>query len=575
MSSLGKYFHWLTEVLVVILVLLVINNYLGNQEVVIKADGKGYYDYLPATFIYNDLNFKYTDTLVTQYYDHHSYSSGYLKMVNGHQVDKYFPGVAVLWVPFFWGAHAYALHSDYLADGYSYPYQKSVFFAAVFYLFLGLFFLRKVLEKFKIQNSVIFGIQLLFALATPLLNYVQYDPSFTHVYSFALVNAMVYFGILFIDYRKVSHAVVFGLLLGVITIVRPVNLMAILLVLLYFSSFNQLMNFKKEVLAKHTKALITSLIVFFLVGSIVPVIWYIQTGKFLIWGYENEGFNFTNPAFLDFLFSARKGALVHTPLLFVALALGLVAFRKSKYQLGVIICVISLVTYVLSSWWSWFYGASFGSRPMIEYYVLFAVLLGAFLSKVGKVKWQLAIFSVLLFLVPINIIHTFQYQNYITDWEEMTFEKFQVIGLHTGKKYRGMYFRRDPNFTDNQQVMNVSHSFDGLAIHPEEQKDILVLPVDSILDLANVNWVKIEADMSYESGNSELILEIKKRNEDVKYHFGYYVFGTLQMENTRGIGSYYYQIPGISLDDKVSVKIVSHDDHIFVHEIQLTYFSTP
>ena len=85
----------------VIIALFVINNYLVRPEFFIKADGKGYYDYLPAAFIYNDLNFEYTDTLQTEFYDQKSYTSGYLHTVNGHQINKYFPGVAVLWMPFF------------------------------------------------------------------------------------------------------------------------------------------------------------------------------------------------------------------------------------------------------------------------------------------------------------------------------------------------------------------------------------------------------------------------------------------------------------------------------------------
>ena len=123
----------------VIIALFVINNYLVRPEFFIKADGKGYYDYLPAAFIYNDLNFEYTDTLQTEFYDQKSYTSGYLHTVNGHQINKYFPGVAVLWMPFFAAAHTYALYSDmYAANGYSQPYQESIFYAAVFFLFLGL-----------------------------------------------------------------------------------------------------------------------------------------------------------------------------------------------------------------------------------------------------------------------------------------------------------------------------------------------------------------------------------------------------------------------------------------------------
>jgi hypothetical protein len=56
------------ELLVIVLFLTSINNFIGNVDFTIQADGIGYYDYLPATFIYHDLNrlHKEEDTLATR-----------------------------------------------------------------------------------------------------------------------------------------------------------------------------------------------------------------------------------------------------------------------------------------------------------------------------------------------------------------------------------------------------------------------------------------------------------------------------------------------------------------------------
>ena len=565
-----KYFAWLSEFLVVFAAVLIINNYLGNQDVVIKADGKGYYDYLPATFIYQDLNFHFTDTLVTEYYDHKSYSSGYLKSINGHQVDKYFPGVAILWIPFFAGAHWYALNSEYPADGYSRPYQKSIFYAAIFYLWLGLLFLRKVLQRLRVQWYVILGVQLLFTLATPIMNYVQYDSSFTHVYSFALINGVVYLGFRFLDSRKWIDAIGLGVLIGLIIIVRPVNLMAILLLLLYFDSWNEFKKKWVELFSDEVKKLGVFCVVFLSVVSIVPVIWSVQTGQWFIWGYENEGFNFLKPAFIDFLFSYRKGAFVHTPLLFVVLLSGIYLYRKKAFKLGVFAGLIGLITYVLSSWWAWYYGASYGSRPMIDYYILFALAIALFIKELKPVWFQLSFLGSLFIFIPINIIQTFQYQTYIMDWNEMTLEKFQTIGLHIDEKYRGMYFRQEPDFNKDEIAFEYEKELINVKVLPHQIETVLEVNVnDSLERVSEINWVVVDADLTYQSGESKLVVEIKKQNGDIRYQYGYFIFGTLKKENIRGVGRYYYGVSNIEENDKVFVQVYGKEDEVDVHSIRI------
>jgi len=45
----------IVELIIVFLFIFLINNYLGNVEKTMKADGVGYYDYLPSTFIHHDI----------------------------------------------------------------------------------------------------------------------------------------------------------------------------------------------------------------------------------------------------------------------------------------------------------------------------------------------------------------------------------------------------------------------------------------------------------------------------------------------------------------------------------------
>lgn len=573
-----RYFLWVSEALVILAVLLVINNYLGNQELLIKADGKGYYDYLPATFIYEDLNFNYTDTLQTNYYDQKSYSSGYLKQVNGKQINKYFPGVSIVWIPFFASAHIYALNSSYPADGYSYPYQKGIFFAAIFYLWLGLLYLRKLLQEYKIHPVIIFVVQLLFALATPLLNYIQYDPSFTHTYSFALITIFSFCILKYIKQQKPIFLFVSAFLIGLITIIRPVNLISIGLIFFFFDSFEDVKKWLIYTFQEQIKPLSIALFIFLLMVSIVPMLWWYQTDHFLIWGYQNEGFNFLSPAFFDFLFSFRKGALIHTPLLFFSIIGGIYSWTKSKsyYKLSVFILFLTTLTYVLSSWWSWFYGASFGSRPMIDYYVVFAIALAVFLNAIkNKISTILIAILFIGILIPLNTIQVFQYQNYIMDWQEMTWDKFKFIGLHTEKKYRGVFFRKTVEYTPDKIIFSKEVYFEKpVQFLPEQNDWISTILMDST-DISTANYVHIITDIEYKTGTSEIVLAINDSTGKNIYTYSPHVFADTKKENTRTTANFYYQIPSIPPNTTFLIGVSSHSDEVIVHQAKIILIDKP
>jgi hypothetical protein len=110
----------------------------------INGDGRGYYAYLPAIFIYHDLNFdfvKKTDNVPE------IFVGNFLNEKDGKKFDKYFIGVAVLLLPFFSIAYLLSVILGYSLDGYSQLFQYSVSFAALFYLTTGLFFIVRLLQS--------------------------------------------------------------------------------------------------------------------------------------------------------------------------------------------------------------------------------------------------------------------------------------------------------------------------------------------------------------------------------------------------------------------------------------------
>ena len=118
----------------------------------INGDGLGYYAYLPAKFIYHDtsLQFSWFNEVYQKHYAPGTFPNpedNFLVKYGDRKINKYYPGLSLLWLPFFVCAHLYARISGAATDGFSQPYQISIALASLFYLLLGLIFLRKLILK--------------------------------------------------------------------------------------------------------------------------------------------------------------------------------------------------------------------------------------------------------------------------------------------------------------------------------------------------------------------------------------------------------------------------------------------
>ncbi len=171
-------------------------NWGGNHwEGIIESDGKGYYAYLPAIFIYNDLNFGFFDEIEKQkYYDENLYYD-YRAGANGKVISKYFSGTALAELPFFLTAHFLSYLFDYEMDGYSKLYHIFINIAAIFYLLIGILYLNSIL---KVYNFSEFHRMLtLFATAfgTHLFYYTIGEPGMSHIYSFAFISMFIFYSL--------------------------------------------------------------------------------------------------------------------------------------------------------------------------------------------------------------------------------------------------------------------------------------------------------------------------------------------------------------------------------------------
>lgn len=391
---------------------------------VIAWDVAGYYSYLPATFIDKDLKLSF---ITPQ--NHHAYYGikyAYLDDAQGHHVFKYPMGMAMLYAPFFFTAHALAGPLGYAPDGYSEIYQIFIEYSGLFYLFFGLLFLRRVLLMYYSEKITALSLFVIF-FGTNLLCYSTLDAAMSHSYSFSLFAALIYYVAGYYRSPKLSYMIVAGLLLGLLILVRPPNILFGLLIVLFGVRSASGLKQRLLFMMQHPVHFLALLLVVGL--TLLPqfLYWHYVTGHYLVFSYGEEGFFFSKPQLLQCLLGFRKGWLIYSPVFFFALA-GLYLMRRqaSHVFLPTLLAVLPLYLYIVSSWWCWWYGGSFSLRPMIDLYPLLCFPLAACLAKIASLPEtsRRILTGLLVFLVLLNIGQTFQYKYNIIHYDAMTFRAY-------------------------------------------------------------------------------------------------------------------------------------------------------
>lgn len=380
----------------------------------IFGDGLGYYSYLPAIFIYHDKNFEFK--WFNETYNHnYSYSSfpnpedNLLVIYGKKKINKYYPGLSFLLSPFFITAHIAANIFHLPTDGFSAPYQWAVAFAALCYLLVGLFFLRKLLQKLFESEWISVVVPFFIFYGTPLLNEGLYSPSLSHVYSFTFIVLFLYYTQSFFnDVGEKWHSLFMCLFCFFIIIcIRPLNG----LIILTLPAFIPKNFFKQKLDLGKFKIAYVFISLFALFAIIYQFyIQYRQTGALFPYTYGNERFYLSKPKIFFVLFSYHAGLFVYVPLAFVAM-FGIFFLKSWKWQLALPL-VFFLVIYLYASWWYW----PIISRTLVDYYVLLAIFLAALFKKIENFKkWNILLISVILICIAHFQLKSYQIKHHIID----------------------------------------------------------------------------------------------------------------------------------------------------------------
>lgn len=374
----------------VVIIILSARNWTRDDKVII-ADVVSYYAYLPATFIFNDIKLEKRET----------YDNGMFwpePLPDGNKVIKTSMGMSILYSPFFFISHGIAKITGDRANGYTWIYKAGLLLSAVVYLFIGLLFLRRILISYFTDQITALTI-ITIVLGTNLLNYSTYDACMSHSYNFALINVFVWYTIQWYKSPHLFKLFILGLGAGLITLVRPSNI--IVLVFFFIYGISSLENLKQRMMLIFSKFhwFVLMGIAFLIIWIPQLMYWHSITGHYFVNSYPDEQFFWGNPHFIDGLFSYRKGWLVYTPVMIFAL-LGIpFLFKKLKEFSWSILIFISLATYIIVSWWCWWYGGSFGMRSFVDYYGLLSIPMALLFTQLwNHRKLYKAIVLIIVFL---------------------------------------------------------------------------------------------------------------------------------------------------------------------------------
>ena len=431
----------------IIIVFVVLNTLFAEQrwtrEVdVIKADVRGYYTYLPALFIYDDILLEHPEEFPEEIW--------YVDEPGNNRYIKYSIGPAIFYTPFFLVAHQLAEPLGYEANGYTAPYRFGVVMSAFAFLLLALLFLGKLLRK-HFTDLATAGTLLVVFLGSNVWTYSVNEMAYPHLFSLSLVSMFCYFGASWLEDQRNKWTILTGLLAGLMVLTRPVDAIFLVFFLLYqvrsFDAFKE-----RIVLIKNSFGKIGLMIAMFVLAISPQFIYYkVVFDDFFYFTYREEGFFFSNPQLYSALFDFRNGYLIYSPLMVFSL-IGFFFLRKHSGLKWFSITAVGIYIFVISSWWCWWY-VGFGNRSFINVAPISALPMAAFFQwALSKGKWLSFVLLVIIYGgIQLNMFQADQLTKGLIHWDAMTFESYKYA-LHETASPQAVKFKIEYPSYDSAMV---------------------------------------------------------------------------------------------------------------------------
>lgn len=423
----------------------------------IWADRSGYYLYLPFSLYYQFDARKLPAGLAGKTGGGFSADS-----LNNRLEIKYTCGVALMVAPFFLTAELISQIAELDSEGgLSLLFMRFMELAAVTYLFLGLWFLKRFLENYFTPGISLFVVVMVF-VGTNLFYYSMIEGMMSHVYSFFLFSLFLFSLKKFLLSAGYRYFILLSIALSLAVLIRPTN---ILLGVLFFALDAKGVSGWLERLREFIKP--KYLIVFIVILSLIflPQLYYWKylTGHWFYYPYGSEAFtNWRHPRVLEVLFSPVNGLLAYTPMVVFFLA-GIVLMITQRRQNGWLIAMFFVVvTLTCAAWQMWYFGCSFGQRSFVEYYAILALPFAFFTT------WILENRTFVVRTIIIFLIFLFTYGNV-----RYTVSLYQFEHCYKGSTWDWDHYHRSLAragiLSPAPLMQSFRNDFENLALSPVER----------------------------------------------------------------------------------------------------------
>lgn len=361
-------------------------------------------------------------------------SNKYVTAPNGNKVFKTTMGMAVLYAPFY--AIAYLVHTFIHGNpgtGVEVEYRAVMQFTGTLYMLLALLLLRYFLRKY-FTDAVTALTLLLVVLGTNALYYTTYEGCMTHVPDMFLFLLFIFLVERWYKQPKVLNTLAIGLLMGLLTLIRPTNA----LIGIFFPLYGV---FSFHGLRQRLQLLFYEWHLLLLMAGVAAVVWipqitywYNTTGQYFFFSYVGERFFFDRPQIFLGMLGGRKGWLIYTPMGWFMLLGFFFMYKRVKEMFYPALLFYVLHVWVIFSWWCWWYGGSFSCRPMVEAYSILTFPFASLLKYVygqKRIYLKLPFVAVLGLLLMLNIFQTWQYKKGVIHYSNMNYNAYRQVFLKT------------------------------------------------------------------------------------------------------------------------------------------------
>jgi hypothetical protein len=286
---------------------------------------------------------------------------------NGLRLNKFTCGVAILEAPFFFIAYSISAFSGNHTNGFEDIYGLFIVIAACVYMYIALYVLYIMLSKKTSRVIALISIVAIYG-GTNLFYYTVVESGMSHAFSFFCFAMFVYFTDKYYERKNLKSIVAIGFFLGLATLIRPTNILLIILFLFYETY--KIGEMKERIFfhIKHYCNFIILLIIGLIVFSPQLIYWYELTGKYIFYSYRNETFsNWNAPKILEVLAGHKSGWLLYSPVMLFSLIGLAIALKNKMFSAPAISLILIIIIYVCASWWAYTFGCAFGYRSFSEY----------------------------------------------------------------------------------------------------------------------------------------------------------------------------------------------------------------